>query len=276
MDNTLCGRFFGMVFYSFDDPAASRKKLYDSLTSLIDLGTVTFTRKSIDGEFYGASGRYMAQIEKVIATAEFARSEFMRLHDGADDSTQTATIEYWLRTIHPEFKSKTPNYVYAELPLHLDRDIVWHTFRGIFERNYFCYAIGNEVITGHHEKHSRSGATAARELKMAQDYSVGFWEVFGNQSLLQQLSPQKLFYGPPEFAAVSAQFAVSAIKAAAKCVGACSTENAHYFRVTPALSRSDLWLHLQPLHVKIQRPLKYWKDDCWSKWFQQVSFGSTK
>jgi len=275
MDQKLCGRFFAMIFYSFGDPNDARTGIRTSLESLLDISRATFTRKSLDGEHYRASGRYLAYLDKTISTADFARSHFLRLHDGTDDAVQTTTVEYWLRTIHPAFKSKTPNYIYAELPPHVDRDIAWNTFCEVVESGYFCFAIGNDVITGHHEKHSKSGAVAARELQKAEDLSVGFWEIFGNQSYRQQLSPENLLYGPPEFAAVNRDFAISDVESAAEQVGVDSTDAAHYFRASQMVARADLWKHLRTAKVTIDRPWKYWKDDVWVPWFQHVSFAST-
>ena len=274
MDSTICGRFFAMIFYSFENPAEIRVPLNDSLHLLLDLADVTFTRKSLSGERYSPSGRYSQQLTKTISTANFDRSHFLRLHDGAGDLVQTATVAYWLCTIHPEFKVKTPNYIYAELPASVGRDTAWAAFQNIFGSGCFCFAMGNEVITGHHEKHSRSGAAAARELLNAAGPSVGFWEVFGNRSLLRQLAPDKLFYGPAEFAAVHSQFASAPVETSASAVGYASTENAHYFRVTPSQTRADLWRHLHQVKVVLERPWKYGKDEAWAQWYPRVSTAS--
>ena len=262
-----------MIFYSFEDPADIREPLHESLRLLVESTGAEFTRKLFNSERYRASGRYLRQLEETMTSADFAHSHHLQLHDGAEDALQTATVEYMLRTIHPDFKSKTPNYIYAELPLSIDRDRAWAIFRHIMERNCFCLGLANDVITGHHEKHSRSGALAAQQLRETSGNEVGFSETLGNITFRMQIAPGALFYGPTEYVAVQHQFASPSIEEAAEAVGLESTAAAHYFRATAQIPREVLWEHLRVAVVPtaLERPLKYWKDGPWAEWYGRVS-----
>jgi len=280
----LTREYFGLIFYFFDDPGQIRQQLLHALMCLLDTPDLTFARVSEDGERYGRfGGDFRKYISSVLLDSDFGRSHFFQLSDGSRTDLHTHLAEFSGRRIREEFRSKTPNYVYVELPIEYDPDLLWHLFVEVFRAESFFLGLGNAVLTGQLESHPRSGAEAAKALRQSAGHQVGFWEIFGNLSYHQQLETrQGILYGPAQFIALGSELAPRIpFEDALNAAGIGEQENEHFsffpddcgyfFRADTIECRRRMWHLLHPLEAQIERPWMYWKDDQWNEWYSRVS-----
>lgn len=273
-----------MGFYFFEDPSEIRQPLIAVIEAFAEHFPQRFSRISDTGDTFrnfAKSKKAATFLRDQIAHHDFYHSLFLMLSDAHKDTPPTQRILFWGRTLYPEFKSRTPNYLYFELPVTTDISTCWQLFQDAFHVCNFYLGVGNFVMSADDDSMPRSGATAAREVRDSQYILHTFDGTFRNHSyltLLERKSSQFLIH-PSQFIGVGRE-----IKNNLKELNLAFPIDEKLIRHTNddcVLVRADttdelrvLSETLSPFYGDVECPQMFWKPDPWKEWVSNAK--STK
>lgn len=273
---------FGMVFYYFQDPGTVLDQLVRVLSDFVECYQEDFTRISDSGDRFKAfresdPGSFLGSR---IRSHDFSRSLFLLLTNSSKVTTPTQKLLFWGRRIDERFKSKTPNYIYFELPTTIDIDLRWHLFKEAFFAIDFHLGLGNRVIATDEESMPRSGANAAKQLRQSQLFAQGFDASFRNLSYLQVLEQRttKFLMHPSQFVGVGRELQHHIDYAGALAASGKSQEHfefwpsneAFFFKANDTRQLVAMSEFLSCHYVDVDRPSMFWKKEEWESWLGKV------
>ena len=272
---------FGMIFYYFQNPKSIESGVVELIKEFSKCFSDDFTRLSETGDAFKAfkHSNIGDFIENQIRKHNFARSLFLSLTNAAKDSTPDQKILFWGRHIHEEFKSKTPNYLYFELPSRIDVDLCWHLFVESFRAVEFHLGLGNRVVSTNEELMSGSGSNAAKEVRVCNFFVQEFDASFRNLSYLEALENKtaEFLVQPSQFVGVgrklmdeinySAVYAASGVQENFEFY---PTDEAYYLKANDTQQLVNLSEVFANHYATVEKPDMFWKQDQWDSWMEKT------
>lgn len=284
MTRALCQDAFGLVFFFFDDPAASRSGLVAVLEDIWEAFQEPFTRISTDGEtHHSLRGEGLACIVDRIRSEGFGASVFVRLTNATNQRVQTQKVEFYGRRLEAAYALKTPNYLYLELPAGWATEAYWNLFRKAFLAKSFHLGYGHPIVARNDELLPRSGAAAATAIRRSTVRARGFYESWGNPSYLAALArdgaalegpTQLLALGPTFSDRVTFEQALTIARRNRPGVTFEPGDGWSMFRAYGDEEERQMAEFVRPLFAVVERPLMFWKDSEWHDWRRRVCLES--
>ncbi len=271
---------FGAVFYYFASPEEIRESLRRAMQTWQSLWPTRFTRMSTTGDTFRRFPR-TSTVEEAISNLydahDFDRSLFFTFFDNPTPEALSQQLLFWGVTLQPEFKSRTPNYIYVQVPSSIPLEQCRNAFHATMKSCPFYLALGNFMVPCNPEGEPRSGSQACRELRNSELFLHEFDTTFRNGSYLDLLERQD-----SQFLAHPSQFIGLGKELFSKCeqtlLAADATDGFHVSRDSDscileivsneglAKSANLLSSHFGP----IEKPLMFWKHPEWDAWIQRM------
>ncbi|MCC9600756.1 hypothetical protein LOC67_09285 [Stieleria sp. JC731] len=272
---------YGIVLYYFDDPGEIQRDLLEVIERYFQVYSSPFTRVSKTGDRFSkwkATDSDFDSLANQIRDHDFTRSLFLSLTNSSTKDTADQRFLFWGRRIDTAFKSKTPNYLYFELPAQTDVDVYWQLFQRSFECHPFHLGFGNFVAVADEEFMPRSGASAAKQVRNSEFFLLDFDASFRNVSFLSILENRnKLFLAhPSQFIGVGTE--LSSIIDEALLHSPSMTADFELvqqngcclFKANGMAGLREISDRFAPYYGDVSKPLMFWKPEEWSEWIVRV------
>jgi len=271
---------YGLGFYFFDDPNTIRESLLEVIEAFAACCPEPFSRWSETGDTFKGFSKSRTAIQFFrdrIERHDFVRSLFLMLSNADRENAPTQRILLWGRTLLPEYKSKTPNYLYFELPVETDVETRWRLFQFAFRTHNFYLGLGNVVMSIDDDSMPQSGSLAARAVRDS-DYLLhtfdGTFRNFSYLDLLKRKTSQFLIH-PSQFVGVGESLLRQLSDIRTQSIDA--SLSFHDVRRNHILYKAEtseeLWKisqALSPFYGDVSRPDLFWKSDEWDKWVRKA------
>lgn len=274
---------FGIVLYYFNDPGTIRESLLNVLGRFGECYHGGFSRISETGDRFKAfreSGRLNLFLAQQINNHDFSRSLFFSLTNASISKPPTHRMLFWGRRIDPAFKSKTPNYIYFELPPETDLKLCWHLFRESFFAHDFHLGLGNYVLVTDDESMPRSGANAVKQLCKSESFILEFDASFRNLSYLKLLESRssKFLAQPSQFIAVGRELQATIDFAEALSASGKNQANfefwpsdeAFFFKANETVELVSMSRFISSHFGHVDKPAMFWKQEEWNTWVNRL------
>ena len=272
---------FGAVYYFFADPAEHRDTLREVMLKWRRCWPNKFSRMSRTGDTFRSvvkGGDVEKLIPWLLDPHDFHQSLYFAFFDQPDPERITQQLLFWGREIDDSIKSKTPNYMYVQVP----HDTPYEMCRELFFETVglcpFHLCLGNYVVPCNPERQPRSGANACRQLRSAPLLLHEFDSCFRNQAYLTLLEQRgtRFLAHPSQLIALGAELTNlcgTTIEAATLVGDGVDVRRSGSASIIECTSSQGLWKaidFLAPHFGVVGKPWMFWKDPEWASWIQRT------
>jgi len=272
---------FGAVFYFFSDPSKIRDALRQVIFTWQQCWRQPFTKLSTTGDTFRKfpkSATLQQMVDRLYDTHDFARSLFFTFFDDPDPETVTQQLLFCGGRIHEDFKSKTPNYLYVQVPCDTPIEVCRELF---FETAGLCpfhLCLGNYMVPCNPEGEPRSGANACKQLRSSSLLLHEFDSCFRNLEYLNLLEQRasKFLAHPSQLIALGTELTAlcgTTIEAAARAGDGVDVRQSGSACIIECTSNEGLCRAIEfltPHFGDVGKPWMFWKDPDWASWIQRT------
>lgn len=272
---------FGAVYYSFADPTENRDTLREVMLKWRQCWPNKFSRMSRTGDTFRSVAKG-GDVEKLISWLfdphDFHQSLYFTFFDQADNEGVTQQLLFWGREIDTSFISKTPNYIYVQVPHDTPYELCRELF---FETAGLCpfhLCLGNYMVPCNPEGQPRSGANACKQLRSSSLLLHEFDSCFRNLEYLKLLEQRgsKFLAHPSQLIALGTELTAlcgTTIEAAARAGDGVDVRQSGSACIMECTSNEGLCRAIEfltPHFDDVGKPWMFWKDPDWASWIQRT------